>query len=166
MSAELLYSLKESILAAAQQYRGLGPLEQEVIAHAAFASRRAKSFLGRNALMEAAHKLAAPTHGRIKVLHGISGSGKTSLMCASATRTPPHGATLIRMCGTTTRSSSARGVLTSLCQQLTAMFKSLLEVPQDFRALSQHFVKLLQQYASKVRDAGKNRWAKDKLVER
>ena len=55
------------------------------------------------------------------MIQGVSGCGKTALMCKAAYQTKeahPQSVVIARLLGTTGDSGAARATLTSLCQQL------------------------------------------------
>ena len=50
-----------------------------MVHHVTFVKKRAESFFGRESLIRSAMATIAATDGKITVLHGVSGAGKTSL---------------------------------------------------------------------------------------
>ena len=123
MSADLLLIMQGrcEAAAAARMMAATEGLQAEVIAHAAFAHRRARAFLGRQGLLDQVTKRATPGRGRLTVVHGVSGSGKTSVVCKAAEMAhekDPRRTVVIRMCGTSPASSTVLGVLNSVCDQI------------------------------------------------
>lgn len=84
------------------------------------------------------------------VIHGPSGSGKTSLMARIAsicnTWTDKEPAKVIRFLGTSPQSTSIRGVLMSICEQLWEIYdlrKAEVDIGKDFTFLTLYFRALL-----------------------
>ena len=129
----------------------LEPIYREVRAHVKMAAAHEASFVGRVELREAvaAHAAsaaaaaaasAASSSNAVVALHGRSGSGKSALMgcCAlAAARTNPRASIILRFLGTTPRSSTVRGVLTSVCDQIKRLYDAAKdkEIPSDYQEL-------------------------------
>lgn len=62
---------------------------------------------------------------------------------------PQNTVVLVRLCGTSPRSSSAKGILKSICSQLQLALFEEAEIPETFDELAQHFESLLKK-ASEV----------------
>lgn len=63
---------------------------------------------------------------RVRVVYGISGSGKTSLMCYAASKIEeqnPQTCTIVRMCGTSPTSSTNMDVMRSIIAQIDQAYK-------------------------------------------
>eukprot|EP00210_Caulerpa_lentillifera_P004983 g4757.t1 len=150
-----LYSrIKQIIVDEFSNRRLFQDLEQEFIHHAAFVQKRSKSFVGREELIFNVMVTINSSKSKITVLHGVSGAGKTSVMCSVAARwrlyLPENTVVLVRLCGTSPRSSSAKGVLKSLCSQLHHVMSIELDIPESFDELVQCFESLLLE-TSKIR---------------
>ena len=71
------------------------------------------------------------------VIHGDSGCGKTALLARAFQEIPGEQKPIIRFIGVTPRSSDARSLLSSLCQDLRKRHQLQGEIPADYSALRQ-----------------------------
>ena len=107
--------------AAAARQRTLDVVAREAAAHGLLARSRAEAFVGRKELLEAATALLVPTdeESTPRVVFGDSGAGKTSLLAAAAVGGATEACTtIVRLCGTSPESGSARALLRSVCGQI------------------------------------------------
>ncbi|KAJ1543727.1 hypothetical protein HK405_009069, partial [Cladochytrium tenue] len=91
MCAYFVRQVTERIKQAAKHRRLLSPVEKEVLVHVQFAAGRSDKFFGRTELRNQCVSAVLLTDNeatevkpRFVVIHGESGSGKTSLMCSTA----------------------------------------------------------------------------------
>ncbi|XP_033121008.1 NACHT domain- and WD repeat-containing protein 1-like [Anneissia japonica] len=125
----------------------------EVINHSVFARERAEMFSGREPIVaEMMNYLKKESGKKPYVLHGVGGSGKTSILAKvfskSLTRwgsitvgRPVH---IVRFIGVTPESSNIRDLLYSICKQLCYVLKlSPSTVPVDYKQLEKKFLEML-----------------------
>ncbi|KAJ8027332.1 NACHT domain- and WD repeat-containing protein 1 [Holothuria leucospilota] len=131
------------------------PLYSEVLNHILFARERAETFEGREDILENIHK--AMELAKVVLVYGGGGCGKTSLLCKAFAESVNQWAGkddrpffLLRLVGTTPKSSNIRELLRSLCYQLLACFNIVQNIPTDFKALQKHFASLLERVADKT----------------
>ncbi|XP_022788384.1 NACHT domain- and WD repeat-containing protein 1-like [Stylophora pistillata] len=128
-------------------------LTEEVFQHGSFCRKKCGMFQGRDEFLTEVKDTILGE--RIAVLHGESGSGKTSLMAKVAMDVKKwlggESATVVtRFIGTTPDSSNARSLLHSICQQISKTNEDSqgATVPQDMRSLMEFFPKCLEENAS------------------
>ena len=167
--------LTQGITTAINSFPKLDACVAEVASHMVFCNKKAATFHGREDLIESAMKYyeqtpethplknrksvnrtrksgqeveEEPWRRQLFVVHGISGSGKTSLIATLVMRAQDRmrasgvdGAVfVIRFCGTTPLSSSVRTLISSMAEQINRAYSSdpeqpLTDVPKDFPAL-------------------------------
>ena len=166
--------LKERITQAIQNRPELDPLTSEIVSHVTFCTRKSTSFYGRHELVQAAMNYYKGNEGRLNsaryksgnktetvfVIHGVSGSGKTSLMAKVAGlvrqmfQEKKYSPVMVtRFCGTSGASSSARNLLHSMCEQISRAYskpetQDLKPLPTRFQELITHFASLLAKASS------------------
>ena len=121
ISAQLYARLAAEAQTAAARRLKLEPVASEAAAHGLMARSRADAFVGRKGLLDAATALLTPTHEASlpRVVFGAMGAGKTSLLAAAAIGGATEACTtIVRLCGTSPESSSARALLHSICGQI------------------------------------------------
>jgi len=102
----------------------------------------ADSFVGRETELTRIHDYLHGDSTWPLVVHGASGSGKTALL-SRAVQEAQAAKPLVRLIGTTPRSSDLRGLLTSLCQELRQRWPREGELPTDIKLLE---VELQEQF--------------------
>ena len=135
------------------------PLVTECSAHWEMAKARAESIIGRWEIRATLKQFLAADRTilgapNVLVLHGESGAGKTSLMSAVAVKAaealaPNEGsAILIRLLGTSARSSSARPLIQSLAEQISFLIgeDASKKIPFELYKLVDHLKKLLTKW--------------------
>ena len=150
MAAGVFASLEESLRFVKARSHSLSATERELVSTATFVHRRAHSFLGRQELLRVAMRLTAPNgtgEGRVKVMHGHSGMGKTSLLCAVAYGSP--GIKILRKCGYNWGSSSATALLAGLCGQLKLALGTQDALPHELAGLTECFRSMVAAHARK-----------------
>ena len=127
----------------------------EVASHVQFCHEKARTFHGREGLVNSFRKdYSEPNKASntTKVIFGVSGSGKTSLM-AKLVHDAQKEMELIgknqavfvtRFCGITPQASSARALLESMSEQIIRAYSSIPEVrpqgiPTDYRDIVEYF---------------------------
>ena len=137
---DVMKDLKERITNAINKRPVLDEVTSEIVSHVTFCARKAASFYGRDALIDNAMSYYTGNQGRLNsarykagnqtetlyVMHGVSGSGKTSLMAVLASRARElfqgrrySPVMVTRFCGTSGASSSARALMRSMCLQIS-----------------------------------------------
>ena len=122
---------------------------KEVATHLNFASQRSQSFYSRPDLVESGlNYLSSQTQEFPCVIHGDSGSGKTSTMAAIAVQTAtfsPKPVLVLRFCGTTPQSGSLLTLLRGMIEQISSAYYSQpIHLPESVTDTIDVFVELLQ----------------------
>ena len=128
----------------------LDDLSLEIAGHLKFCNHRAESFRGRRKLVsDGLRYLTQERNDSIFVVHGNSGSGKTSLMSFLVSKTVTLSSSdsapivVVRFCGISPQSSSVRPLLRSVCQQMKVACNTEVNIPDDFNGLSICFKEML-----------------------
>ncbi|KAE8632431.1 hypothetical protein XENTR_v10001547 [Xenopus tropicalis] len=107
------------------QHPWLGWLRQEVIHHLSSSQKKSQVFSGRQDLLQKIMSYIQERHSQVYpplIIHGVSGSGKTALMCKAfeMLKQTNNGSSLmvLRLLGTSPQSSEIHDVLKSICYQL------------------------------------------------
>jgi hypothetical protein len=120
-------------------------LQIEDEAHLQFARDRAQVFVGREEPQQAIAAHLASRPGRLLVVFGESGSGKSALMAKAALDAADSTrGQVLRFVGITTSSSEGRSLLADLCRQISARYGDESAVPADSRELVQEFPRRLE----------------------
>ena len=128
-------------------------LYDEVLRHTWFCVNKCKLFCGQEDVLDAVKTyLCCSHHQRPFVIHGLSGSGKTSIMAKVAVSAKewlcPGLVTIVRFLGTSPGSATIHCVLQSIVQQICLVFDvpcPSVETLEDFSVLAQYFkTQLLQ----------------------
>ena len=155
LSNDVKTDLTEKISQALKNLPTLDSCAAEIVSHVAFCHKRTKTFHGRAELVEKAMKYFEPTSNQqnrnVQVLFGISGAGKTSLMSklismAREVITDEHVVPIVvtRFCGISQFSSSARALMTSMCEQIATAFQEDVIIPTNFASLKHTFEQMLR----------------------
>ncbi|XP_078595307.1 NACHT domain- and WD repeat-containing protein 1-like isoform X2 [Branchiostoma floridae x Branchiostoma japonicum] len=133
----------------------------EVISHARFCQAKCESFCGRQEIFDAVNtymKDTAKVNHQPFVIHGASGSGKSSIMAMLAQNAAQtfgeNLATIIRFLGTSPHSTLIHPVLQSLCLQICEVYgiESPAErVLNNFAEIVQYLSTLLDKVSEKDR---------------
>jgi len=152
--------VQSGITKALQNQQPLDTISQEVMRHAALWRSRAQGFSAREALLKDTVARIRDGGGRVTVVHGRSGSGKTSLLAraskevgdgwaaeaAAAREQGTYGTEpiiAVRFCGITPDSSNARALLRSLCEQLASVYEKPPPTTDEWKVLIEEFKKRL-----------------------
>ena len=143
LASDVDKDLKKKVKEAIKMKPKLDSVTSEIVSHVTFCTRKTASFYGRDELIKAAMNYYTGNEGRVNsarsrsgnntetvfVVHGVSGSGKTSLMAkvVSSVRQmfqeKKYSPVLVtRFCGTSGASSSARNLLHSMCEQIARTY--------------------------------------------
>ncbi|XP_072178165.1 NACHT domain- and WD repeat-containing protein 1-like [Diadema setosum] len=128
-------------------------LYMEVLSHSTFCRERAETVIGQEEPLGTLLAHLGQEHGRKPyVIHGIGGSGKTSLIAklfsmsldryqGTQENRPKH---VIRFIGITPQSSNIRDLLFSICEQISfCLDLDEGDVPHDYKQLEVKFAELL-----------------------
>ena len=123
----------------------------EILQHRTHALDKCRLFVGREDLLQKISSYVGTGTGRLYVVQGQSGCGKTALMAMAAHQarnSQPRGVLVCRFLGTTGQSGSARAVLRSICLQISRAYgHDPSQVPIGYKELIPHFKHCLA-YAS------------------
>lgn len=94
----------------------------EISEHAITCLEKSKTFYGRNDVLDSIlQHVESSKANRVLVIHGESGSGKTSILAVAARKIKeihPEAPVILRFLGTTAESSTVRSFLRSICTQI------------------------------------------------
>ncbi|XP_022103450.1 NACHT domain- and WD repeat-containing protein 1-like isoform X2 [Acanthaster planci] len=125
-------------------------LYEELLHHAKFCETKCSVFHGRQELMTNIREFLSPKPGKPLVVHGVSGSGKTSVMAMLARNAcdwlKQELVVILRFLGTSGPSTGIHSVLQTICGQICYAYN--LEQPDcttlhDYTELTKFFRKLL-----------------------
>ena len=130
-------------------------LFHEISQHWSVAKGRCNTFIGRNEMLQTVREYLLGNSNQALVVHGESGSGKTSLMAKAASlvnsniadspREDVNLAVVLRFIGTTPKSSSIQQLLHSISHQIAYLTGSYRhKVPDNYTSLKAYVVDLLQ----------------------
>ncbi|XP_070534263.1 NACHT and WD repeat domain-containing protein 2-like [Ptychodera flava] len=139
------------------------PMYEEILQHLTFCKVKCQSFHGRENLLS---KIRTYVGERLKgnpatasplVIHGESGSGKTSVMAKAAFQSASewfgrnNAAVVLRFLGTTPASTGIRQLLRSVCQQVLTIYGyGNQQLPDDYFKVIRWFTQMFR-YATKDR---------------
>ncbi|XP_072026817.1 NACHT domain- and WD repeat-containing protein 1-like [Amphiura filiformis] len=128
----------------------------EVAHHAEFCNSKCQNFCGRKEIInEMFSSLKRKDFDKPLVLHGVSGSGKTSIMAMIAkqahTELGKDSKVMIRFLGTTPESSSISMVIQSICRQIISVYSLNVKMPALFDQFTD-LVDFFQTVLKKVSD--------------
>ena len=153
MSEDVYNIVEKGLLRALNNVPKLDRFCYEVRNHLAFCLSRADGFVGRIDLVQEATKYFVPGEKRkLQVIHGVNGSGKTSLMSFLAVvanytifyTTGVHPILVTRFCGISPDSNSVQPLLYSICTQIYRVLHLTDDVPHDFTKLCKYFYNILK----------------------
>ncbi|XP_070204069.1 uncharacterized protein [Littorina saxatilis] len=151
-----LRSMTQEAITARDQDHRVNPLVEEVTQHTRFCQEKCRSFYGRqDALNRVSAYLQNEDSRQVFVIHGKSGSGKTSIVAMAASEASRlqqgKGVVILRFLGTTPDSTTVGGLLTSILKQLSASKQRSLateELPANVKDLSDLLEETLVETAS------------------
>ncbi|KAK3583746.1 hypothetical protein CHS0354_022778 [Potamilus streckersoni] len=118
-------------------------LLEEVFQHVRFCQKKCELFHGREESLKKIKDYITGKSREVFVVHGQSGSGKTSILAMTARdikkRTSGTAVLLLRFLGTSPDSTSIIPLLTSLLKQLNRIFNDNRPVPTNFQELVREF---------------------------
>ena len=138
-----LWSVIESALDAFGERE---PLDVEIAAHRAFADERRRQFIGRTAARDAIAAYVAGAERLPLIVHGVGGSGKSSLMAraaADASEAQPRALVVSRFIGATAASTASGQLLRGICDEVGRAYGSEERVHDDYPTLVSRFRALL-----------------------
>ncbi|XP_064598836.1 uncharacterized protein LOC135465527 [Liolophura sinensis] len=124
-------------------------LYEEVLQHTRFAQAKCRSFHGRDEMLETIKAYILGTSRSPLVVHGSSGSGKTSVMAKAAMSAKSwvdggsKGVIILRFLGTTPDSTDITSLLTSIIKQVLALAKITNDIPTELKDIVELFHKTL-----------------------
>lgn len=122
-------------------------LDEEGHAHRHFAEERMKFFVGRDAIRSSIRDYTINSQKKILIITGEGGTGKSALMAKAIHQTLGAGGNkqvVYRFIGATPSSSDGRGLLESLCHEITRRYGGdSTTIPIDYRDLVTEFTKRL-----------------------
>ncbi len=145
LCADAYDALSRIILEEIARIKETDPLENEVLVHEEFGRERARSFIGRAAMLQAIAEYAKGNDPRPLAIVGESGSGKSALMAHAvhdALRNHPGQEIIYRFIGATADSADGRSMLESLCRQISRRVGAdETTIPAGYKELVQEFPK-------------------------
>ncbi|MBG0771259.1 MAG: DUF4062 domain-containing protein, partial [Anaerolineaceae bacterium] len=122
-------------------------LDQEGVEHLAFAEARIRHFVDRDKLLSEIQDYLSNRGGKLFVIAGEGGSGKSALMAKALQMAQSHSSgqqVIFRFIGATPASSDGRALLEGLCHEIARRYGQVEEeLPSDYLALVSEFSKLL-----------------------
>ena len=123
-------------------------LDEEGLAHLAFAEERLRFFVGRTETLGTIDNYLKENKRRILGIVGAGGTGKSALMAKAIQQTQekhPKAELVHRFIGVTPGSSDGRSLLDGLCHELSRRYGANEEdIPTDYRDLVPEFRKRMQ----------------------
>ena len=123
-------------------------LDKEVNDHTVFGERRARFFVGREAVLGSIRDYLGSSSHQALAVFGESGSGKTSLMAYAvqeARKSFPNAEVVFRFIGATPSSTDGRSLLESICHQISRCYKvDESTVPTNYLKLAADFSERLK----------------------
>ncbi|XP_035669372.1 uncharacterized protein LOC118411296 isoform X1 [Branchiostoma floridae] len=125
-------------------------LFEAIAQHVSFCQDRAATFFGRKTTLGQIKSYLRSGSRHPLIVHGASGTGKTSLLAKAAMQTTgwvscDDSAVIVRLIGLTSQSRNIRSLLRSLCLQLTYIYGGdMTLIPQDYMSLVNFFVVQLE----------------------
>ncbi|XP_029438114.1 NACHT and WD repeat domain-containing protein 2-like isoform X2 [Rhinatrema bivittatum] len=127
---------------------------EEILEHVHHCQILVKSFVGRETFLDDLRKCAQCCNGRLIVVHGEAGCGKSAIMAKAVSSATNWIAgdlrVVIRFIGVTGESRNVRLLLQSLCYQIAEVYNVSANFSQDLRGLMNEFFTLLE-FASEER---------------
>jgi len=137
-----------AIVADVSQSTHIPAVLKESNIHATQAEEHTRLFVGRDALLRRIAGYLADPQGRILVLHGKPGTGKSALMAMAHKLSTSHFA-FLRFLGLTPQSSRSRQILSNACETLAEVQEEAERtanwVTADYAALMDQFQECLRQ---------------------
>ncbi|KAK3084596.1 hypothetical protein FSP39_016054 [Pinctada imbricata] len=148
---DLMCSKIDSAITEHSKSHKVDPLYEECIEHTLFCQTKCENFYGREDTLQKIKEYIYGDSNNTLVVHGLSGSGKTSIVAKCAQLIPTWlksgAAIMIRFIGTTPNSSNIASMLASLTKQIKLVYARDTKVPEELNELVQEFQRCLE-YAS------------------
>ena len=123
-------------------------LDIDGLSHQQFAEERMKFFVGRSQILSSISHYVTNSQHKILLIVGEGGTGKSALMAKAIHQTQVtevRKEIIYRFIGATPSSSDGRGLLESLCHEITRRYSgNPSSIPMDYRELVPEFSKKLQ----------------------
>ena len=135
---------------------GQDPLTQANAFHEGFIENRARSFVGRRALLKKAQELLTEGSGKVIILAGKPGSGKSAFMAALAQHyiesesCPSSNLVISHFIGAAPDSSNIASILTRFCHEMKRRFGVPFKIPEDFSDLAKEFPEFLNESVTNI----------------
>jgi hypothetical protein len=140
-------TLDTSVDAAQVRVESNPNLDEEGLAHHAFAQDRLQFFVGRDIILEAIKAYLKGTTRETLAINGKGGTGKSALVAKALQQAQAHHSTteiVYRFIGVTPASGDGRSLLDSLCREISRRYGvSETDIPLDYRELVPEFGKRL-----------------------
>jgi hypothetical protein len=119
-------------------------LDDEGLAHQKFANERVQFFVGRSRQLNKIQRYIDDNESKTLVIVGAGGTGKSALMARAIQqfqKSVSQGEIVYRFIGSTPNSSDGRGLLESLCQEISRRYgRDDKDIPIDYRELVSELV--------------------------
>jgi WD40 repeat protein len=139
LCADVYLALARVILQEIARLEQVDPLQKEITDHGSFGEDRARSFIGRAAILKTILDYVAREDRHPLAVWGESGSGKSALMAKAISACGSRvadAAIVARFIGATPASSDARSLLESICRQVTRIYGGdEATIPTDYKEL-------------------------------
>ncbi len=141
LAAIIKRDLKDKIKTAKAAMPVLDGCLTEITRHIEFCEHKAKAFHSRDVLLQQMKHYGKQVEQKHPlVVHGITGCGKTSLLAKAAmmcredeTASGKDPVIVVRFCGTTPHSSSARLLMKSICEQILRAYNDETDLLQELQ---------------------------------
>ena len=130
---------------------GQDPLTQANSFHEGFIENRATNFVGRRALLKKAQEALTGESGKLIIVAGKPGSGKSAFMAAIAQQyiessaCPSSNLLLPHFIGAAPDSTNVASILTRFCHEMKRRFGFNFDIPEDYSDLAKEWPEFLQE---------------------
>ncbi len=137
---------------------GQDPLSQANSFHEGFIENRATSFVGRRTLLKKAQELLTGESGKMIIVAGKPGSGKSAFMAAIAQQyIESHSSNLLlpHFIGAAPDSTNVASILTRFCHEMKRRFGVTFDIPEDYSDLAKEWPEFLEESTKATGTASK-----------
>ncbi|KAK3601003.1 hypothetical protein CHS0354_008112 [Potamilus streckersoni] len=124
------------------------PVVEEVHRHIKFCKAKCETFSGRDDCLRKMEEYIVGQSTKPMIVYGVSGCGKTSLMAKGAYLsrqwTNDKAAVILRFIGTSQRSTTIKGLLQSLTQQIKRIYRTEVTDYENVKAIEKDFMQSLE----------------------